>query len=126
MAKATIKVLALRAGEKAKVEEIGTELKDLQAFVGGLIEVIYYPFGGEDACLVCNEEGKLNGMDLNRGIYDEDGEIIDIIAGPAFICGTGEEDFISLTDDQIDKYAKIFGSPEIFIRSGRRIVGIKY
>ena len=125
MENTTIKVLALRAGEEAKVEEIGIELEDLQKFVGGYIETVYYPFEENGGCLVCNEEGKLNGLELNRGIYNEDGTLLDIIAGDAFICGLGEEDFISLTDAQIETFKKLFGSPEVFIRTGNRIVGIK-
>lgn len=41
-------------------QEIGTELSDLQRVVGGLIEP-YYPFE-EQVCIVCNDEGKYNGM----------------------------------------------------------------
>ena len=44
----------------------------------------------------CNEEGKLIGMEGNRRIGDGSS----IIAGPFFICGTTEEDFRGLTDNE--------------------------
>lgn len=55
-----------------------------------------------------NEEGKLNGMELNRRIGN------DIIAGPFFICGDSEDgEFVSLTDVECEKYMGEFkGIPE--------------
>ena len=65
--------------------EVGTSLDAMQQTVGGSIEA-YYPFE-EQVCIVCNDEGKINGLPLNRAIRDEDtNEIVDIIAGTFFIC----------------------------------------
>lgn len=71
-----IKVVLCEPGKVARVAEIGTELSDLQRVVGGLIEP-YYPFE-EQVCIVCNDEGKYNGMRLCRAIYGEDREMMDI------------------------------------------------
>ena len=79
-----IKVVLCEPGKVARVAEIGTELSDLQRVVGGLIET-YYPFE-EQVCIVCNDEGKYNGMRPCRAIYGEDREMMDIIFGPFFIC----------------------------------------
>ena len=70
--------------------------------------VITYPF--EDKVgLICNEEGKLNGMAMNRRLAD------DIICGPFFVVGDdGEGDFTSLTDRQIADYKERFAQPEQF------------
>lgn len=57
---------------------ISDDLKSMQRAVGGLIEMIC-PFEDESAILVCNEEGKLNGMEGNRRLEG------DVIAGPFFI-----------------------------------------
>jgi hypothetical protein len=96
----TIKVLKIDVGQPPVIKEIQNNLDGLQAEVGGLIQVI----GLEDDCLlVCNDEGKLNGMKPNRWFYD------DIICGPFFICGDSMEgDFISITSEQAEKYAKQF------------------
>lgn len=107
-----MRVVAVRPGQVAKVEEIGCELRDMQEFVGGYIEAVY-PFEDEVA-LVCNEEGKLNGMKPCRALRNENGKVIDIVFGPFFICGLGEEDFDSLTEEQQEKYMSMFRLPEIF------------
>ncbi len=44
---------------------IGKELESYQEAVGGMIEVIY-PFD-DMVCIVCNEEGKLNGTGSEPG-----------------------------------------------------------
>ena len=53
--------------------QIEPGLESLQKAVGGYIEAVY-PFTDELA-LIVNEEGKLNGLPLNRALRDEDGEI---------------------------------------------------
>lgn len=64
----TMKVVMVEPGRTARVAEIGTELKDLQDAVGGYIETVY-PFD-EDSCIVCNDEGKILGLPLNRALHD--------------------------------------------------------
>lgn len=102
----TIKVLKIDIGQPPVIKEIQNNLDGLQAEVGGLIQVI----GLEDNCLlVCNDEGKLNGMKPNRWFYD------DIICGPFFICADSMEgDFISLTSEQAEKYAEKFADSPAF------------
>ncbi len=119
-----MRVVICEPGMLARAAEIGTSLEDLQRAVGGLIEAAY-PFE-EEVAIVCNEEGKINGMPLNRSLKDADGRIYDIIAGPFFVCGLGEEDFCSLSDEQIGKYTDIFQKPEHFFRSGAGIEAVPY
>lgn len=80
-------------------------LPELQKAVGGLIEVLY---NGDGTLLVCNEEGKLIGMEGNRRIGDGS----TIIAGPFFVCGDSGESFRSLTDEELSHYADRFAQPE--------------
>lgn len=120
-----LKVLILEPNKIARVAEIGRELEDLQQVVGGLIEPAYY-LDDPNCCLVVNDEGKINGMPLNRAIYDKDGQMIDIIAGTAFICDCSTERFKSLSDEQIEKYAKQFKLPEKFYRMGDEIKAVPY
>ena len=109
-------VLAVMPGKKpAKLELEGT-LKSMQTFVGGSIQAVY-PFD-DPVAIVCNEEGKLLGMEYNRALRDERGMIYDIICGPFFLCGLGEEDFTSLPEPLTDKYCKLFAHPELFVRVG--------
>ncbi len=103
-----MKVLIFEPMKPGRVEDIGVELKDLQNVVGGYIETVY-PFD-DDVCLVCNEEGKIHNLPWNRPLHDEDGKVIDIIAGTFFLCGVDDDsgEFVSLTDKQIIKYKGLF------------------
>lgn len=105
----TLKVLVVRPYEYPVVEEIEDKLEALQKIVEGYIQLVC-PWK-DKVGLVCNEEGKIMGMDLNRELKDEDGNKYDIIAGTFFICGRKGSKFCSLTDEQIEKYTEIFREP---------------
>lgn len=64
-----LKVLILEPGKIAKEVEIDDTLEAMQQTVGGRIEQLM-PFEDEVA-IVCNEEGKILGLPLNRAIYAE-------------------------------------------------------
>ena len=119
-----IKVVLCEPGKVARVAEIGTELSDLQRVVGGLIEP-YYPFE-EQVCIVCNDEGKYNGMRPCRAIYGEDREMMDIIFGPFFICDCSTLYFGSLNKEQLERYTKQFQNPEHFFLVGGEIKAVPY
>ena len=119
-----MKVVLLKPFEYARAAEIGTSLEAMQAVVGGLIEPAYY--FDEEVCLICNEEGKINGMPLNRAIYDKDKNMIDIIAGTAFSCDCSGQNFGSLTEEQIKRYTEQFKKPERFVRINGKIRAIPF
>ena len=102
------------------VKEIDPDLHSLQAEVGGDIGATY-PYS-DPVALVCNDEGKLIGLDLNRGLRDENGEIYDIVAGTFLVVGLGEEDFASLSPELIQKYTEQFKTPERFMQINGNIV----
>ena len=225
----TIKVVLVEPGKLARQAEIPATLEGMQAVVKGSIEA-FYPFE-EEVCIVCNEEGKITGMPLNRAVYSEeiitdmsysemtgkfyeaersgsgehltgyivfsqdsfnepyneaartyvvssnnkafmpgmggysiygsaldgsdpcvrlerymqdekggtDGwkiercymkeserEMIEIMAGPFFICDCSGESFGSLNDDQLKKYTELFKLPEHFARINDEVVAIPY
>lgn len=66
----TIRVVLVEPGKVARITDIDASLAGMQKVVGGDIEG-FYPFE-EQVCIVCNDEGKLNGMPLNRAIREED------------------------------------------------------
>ena len=85
MAKEYIKVLVIEPGKAPYVKDIDSGLKSLQNEVAGRIEAIY-PFE-DPVAVICNEEGKLNGLPLNRALIDDNsGEIYDIVAVMVEIC----------------------------------------
>ena len=59
-------VLLVQPNAYPKKISVGTELEDLQAMVGGDIEVTY-PFEDEVA-IILNESGKINGLPLNLSL----------------------------------------------------------
>ena len=117
-----ITVLLVEPGKYPKPIEIEDTLEAMQEVVGGDIEE-YMPFD-DDVAIVCNEEGKILGEDLNRAIYDNDGRILDIIAGKFFICYAPleSEKFLSLPDDMLKKYQEKFKYPERITLIDERII----
>ena len=114
-----IKVIKVEAGKAPQVVTISDELESLQHEVEGYIECIY-PWE-EEVCLVCNEEGKINGLPLNRALCDEGGEMYEIIAGNFLIVGLTEDSFRSLTEEEIEKFSKLFQRTEYFVSVDGRI-----
>ena len=113
-------VLVVEPMKEPYVKEINSDLHSLQAEVGGDIGATY-PYS-DPVALVCNDEGKLIGLDLNRGLRDENGEIYDIVAGTFLVVGLGEEDFASLSPELIQKYTEQFKTPERFMQINGNIV----
>lgn len=90
--------------QKAPYEaSIPHELTAMQQTVGGLIEVVR---NGDGTLLVCNEEGKLLGMEGNRRIPG------DVLAGPFFVVGDAGETFRSLTEEELERYRERFAEIE--------------
>ena len=104
------------------VKEIDSGLESLQHEVGGYIEAIY-PYE-DPVALVCNEEGKLEGLPLNRALRDEDGDIYDVVAGTFLVVGLTDDSFGSLTVEQMQKFSALFKVPEQFVKLGDKIVAI--
>lgn len=98
-------VVMVEPHKEPYVTEITDELSALQKAVGGYIEVV----GNSDGTLIiCNEEGKLQGLDGNRRIHDG----ASVIAGTFFVIGEDGENFRSLTESEVVKYMDRFAEPE--------------
>lgn len=109
-----IKIIYIAPGKTPKIRETDTALESLHNLVGGYIQAVY-PWD-DPVAVVCSDEGKLMEAEPNRVLENEDGEALDVITGPFFICGIGEEDFASVREDLIPKYEALFHSPEVFFR----------
>lgn len=93
----SIRVIFWKSGWIPVLGEIQNTLETFQKYVDGPIEVSRIK-GIEGVGVVCNEEGKLRGLRPSfNNLYN------DIICGDSVLCGLGEEDFIDLTDEQIEK-----------------------
>ena len=118
-----MRIIIVEGSKKPYEAELEHDLESMRRRVGGDIEAVYEP-GGRDAALICNDEGKLLGLPLNRALRDEKGEIYDVIAGTFFICGAppDSENFTSLTDEQVDYWLKRFAKPECFVRVNGKVI----
>ena len=105
-----ITVLRIEPRKAPSVAVVENNLKSFQKEVGGYIEEIA-PFP-DPVAIICNEEGKIDGLPLNRAIKNEDGDIVDVIAGTFLVvgCNPDESNFASLSDELIEKYRKVFSS----------------
>ena len=120
-----MRIVIVEQGRKPYETELERDLESMQHCVGGDIEAVYEP-GGRGAALICNDEGKLLNLPLNRALRDEEGEIYDIIAGTFFVCGAppDSESFTSLTDEQVDYRLKRFAKPEFFVNINGQFICI--
>lgn len=118
-----MKVLMVEPGKSPYETEIEGGLESLQAAVGGDIQATY-PFD-DLVGLICNDEGKLLGMPLNRALYDDEGHLYDIVAGNFLIVGLGEEDFTDLSPELMKKFSEQFKHPEKFARIAGEIIAVK-
>ena len=105
-----MKILIVEPRKHPRRADIPHTLEEMQRVVGGDIQAIY-PFD-DPVAVVCDDEGKIKGYELNRYIPN-----VDIIAGTFFVCGLGAEDFTDLPDDLAEKYEKFFFEPEAFVRA---------
>lgn len=106
-----MKVLFVEPGKAPVEKEIARTLGAMQKMVGRTVQAIY-PFD-DPVALLCNDDGKLLGLPMNRALHESG----DIICGPFAIVGAppGVNNFTSLTDQQIQRYTKRFRSPEQFL-----------
>ena len=113
-----MRVIVVEPKKKPMVQDIGSDLESMQKIVGGPIQAIY-PFE-EPVALICNEEGKLLNLPLNRVLRDDEGNVYDIISGTFFLCATppDSDHFAGLTDQQVKTYMKRFDRPEMFLNVG--------
>ena len=117
-----MKVLYIQVRKRPQVIEIKHTLKEMQRLVGGIISA-YSPFD-DGSVIILNDTGKIDGLEFNRVIYDENGEIADIIAGNFFICYASPDkpDFSSLPDELIRKYSELFKTPRVFIKINGKLI----
>ena len=86
-----IKVIYKAPGEAPEIRTIKDNLKTLQDLVGGHIEIVAIERG---VVMICNEEGKLLGLEPNFYAV----EMNDVIVGPVVFVGTRGVDFADLPE----------------------------
>lgn len=102
-----MKVLVVEPMKVPYEREISGSLASMQEVVGGDIAATY-PFD-DPIALIHNDMGKLDGLSPNRLFYDDNGVPYDMVCGTFFLAGLGDENFVSLTPEQSQKYQRHFG-----------------
>ncbi|MBQ4545319.1 MAG: DUF3846 domain-containing protein [Oscillospiraceae bacterium] len=111
MKETEIKVLKLEPKKAPEVVMLKNELRELQKAVSigasdvGLIEIIEL---NSDVCVLCNEEGKLLGLEPNRTLGR------DILCGVFYLTGQdyNQGNLASLPEHLIEYYSKQFAIPD--------------
>lgn len=110
-----IKVLVKKPGKLPEIKWLDNNLKTLQETVGGYIETVTLENG---LLLICNEDGKLQGLPPNIRIGG------DVIVGTVIACRSDDEgELIDLTTDGITEMVHLFRRVDvckIFERDDRR------
>ena len=121
-----MQVVVVEPKKKPMVQDISPDLESMQRIVGGFIQAIY-PFD-EPVALICNEEGKLLNLPLNRALRDDEGNVYDIISGTFFVCAAPPDSdrFEGLTDQQVKTYIERFATPEMFLNVGGDLFVLPY
>lgn len=94
-----IRILVIEPNKEPYQLKVEHTLENLQKIVGGLIEFVELEHNVD---LICNEEGKINKLPMNRIITN------DVVCGTFFIAGHHKGKTISLSRKQIEKYKKEF------------------
>ena len=118
-----MRVLIVEPGKAPYVKDIVSGLPSMQAVVGGLIQAVY-PFE-DPVALICNEEGKLLNLPLNRALREPgSNHIYDVVVGTFFLCGApyNSENFENLTEEQLRHYSEVYAVPEVFCYSRGRLL----
>lgn len=128
-----MRVIVCRPCEAAEITEVCDDIEALQSLVGGPIQE-WMPFHSEsdkrwdDIVIVSNAESKMLNLRPCRAIYDENGELLDVIVGPFLICYAPicSEHYDSLPPDLEEEFLQKFMMPERFVRTDEGTQVIKY
>ena len=97
-------------GREPRIVRLDNSLESLQAAVSigadyrGLIEIISL---SDEVCILCNEEGKLIGLEPNRRLWS------DVLCGVFYVTGQDKEgNLCSLSAKDREHYKEFFAIPE--------------
>lgn len=90
-----MKVVIKKPGQSPYVEDIKTDLKTQQNIVGGHIETLHIT---DDIIMICNEDGKLQGLPYNFYLSQYNDKIV----GTVFFVGDDVPEFRGLTDEEVE------------------------
>ena len=96
-----ITVIICEPGKLPRIDHIENTLEAMQEIVGGYIETVTF---AEDACIVCNEEGRLKGLAPCMKLFGID------FVGTCIVVGVKGEEFCSVPENA---YNLLFRNKEV-------------
>lgn len=100
-----ILVVTKRPGEEPQIQALfPNDLASLQNFVGGYIETVTLAAG---VVLVCNEEGRLQGLAPNVCLQGQ------TFVGPVLVAGTHLDEFTSLPGSRVARVLRALEAGDI-------------
>ena len=104
--------LLVRPNEAPEIISFEEGYHQIQMLVEGSFEYVGL---FDDADVIVNEEGKLNGSAPNRFLL-HDGKLVDILFGNILLTDTDSQgNTVSLSPDKLKKYLRIFSRKAIVI-----------
>lgn len=85
----TVRVVYFKIGKKPEVGTMANSVDGMQEAVGGYVQVVN--IGSDGMVILCDEEGLMKELPYNRGLK-----------GDWLVVGTKGEEFVSLTDSQVE------------------------
>ena len=107
-----IRVVIVEPMKEPRIAMIDNTYETHRDLVGGIIQTVH--IFNDNACVVCNDEGKLMNLPPNRYIRDDRGVPCDVLCGTFFVVGTQGDEFSSLTEKQAEHYKNMY-SKEMLI-----------
>lgn len=82
---------------KGYVGQIENTLKAHQAYVGGLIQAVHLT---PEIIVICNDEGKLQHLHLNRALLGDNSQVLDYFVGNIMCVRHNEDEFASIVEPE--------------------------
>lgn len=98
--KQIIRVAVFRPEQEVTFENLRNDLGAMQKIVGGYIEFVHL---SDVLGMVCNEEGKLHALPVNRNLATEQRGVFDAVCGTFFVTRSAGGNFIGIRAIDEDK-----------------------
>lgn len=95
-----MRAIRKRPGQEPQIIDVENSLEALQLEVDGWIETVNF---AEDACVICNEEGRIQGLPFNLELMGV------LFFGTILIVGVDGENFTDLGDAAMERMMREMG-----------------
>lgn len=95
-----MRAIRKRPGQEPQIIDVENSLEALQLEVDGWIETVTF---AEDACVICNEEGRIQGLPFNLELMGV------LFFGTILIVGVDGENFTDLGDAAMERMMREMG-----------------